>query len=87
MKKDIGFILKNFWPHRPKAKGFAISNIAFKYREKIASLSCSEISNQFLNDRNLKPMAQESDQTAIDQLSIKREHWANRDFSEYRHIA
>ncbi len=79
--------MKNFWPHRAKAKGFAISNIAFKYRNKIESLSCSKISNQLLNDRNLKSMAEESDQAAIEQLSIKRVHWANRDFSEYRQIA
>jgi len=79
--------LKSFWPHRSKAKGFAISNIAFKYRNKIESLSCSKISNQFLNDRNLKSMAEESIHGGIEQFYIKRGHWANRDFSEYRQIA
>ena len=79
--------MKNFWPHSSKAKGFATSKIAFKYRDKNASLSFSKISNQFLNDRNLKSMEEESDQRAIEEFSIKRGHWANRDFSEYRQIA
>ena len=83
MRQEIGFILKNFWPHRSKATGFAISNIAFKYRDKIESLPCSK----FSNDRNLKSMVEESGQKTIEQFSVKRGHWANRDFSEYRQIA
>ncbi len=50
-------------------------------------MSSSKISNQFLNDRNLKSIEDESNQKVIEQLSIKRGHWANRDFSEYRQVA
>ena len=85
--KDIGFILKNFWPHRSQARGFAISNIDLQYRDKISKLSSSKISNQFLNDRNLESIEDESNQKMIEKLSIKRGHWANRDFSEYRQVA
>tara|TARA_B100000945_G_scaffold189512_1_gene152209 strand:+ start:114 stop:353 length:240 start_codon:yes stop_codon:yes gene_type:complete len=79
--------LKNFWPHRSRARGFAISNIDLQYRDKISKMSSSKISNQFLNDRNLKSIEDESNQKVIEQLSIKRGHWANRDFSEYRQVA
>jgi len=42
--------VKNFWPHRSKAKGFSIQNFARKYRLKISSSSVStdELSNQIL---------------------------------------
>tara|TARA_Y100001968_G_scaffold81156_1_gene72297 strand:+ start:1832 stop:2071 length:240 start_codon:yes stop_codon:yes gene_type:complete len=79
--------LKNFWPHRSRARGFAISNNDLQYRDKISKMSSSKISNQFLNDRNLKSIEDESNQKVIEQLSIKRGHWANRDFSEYRQVA
>ena len=79
--------MKNFWPHRTQARGFAISNIDLQDRDKISKLSSSKISNQFLNDRNLESIEDESNQKMIEQLSIKRGHWANRDFSEYRQVA
>ena len=79
--------MKNFWPHRSQARGFAISNIDLQYRDKISKLSSSKISNQFLNDRNLESIEDESNQKMIEKLSIKRGHWANRDFSEYRQVA
>ncbi len=79
--------MKNFWPHRSQARGFAISNIDLQYRDKISKLSSSKISNQFLNDRNLESIEDESNQKMIEQLSIKKGHWANRDFSEYRKVA
>jgi len=65
--------VKNFWPHRSKAEGFSIQNLARKYRLKISSVSSNQISNKFLEDRNV--------------ISIKRIHWANRDFSEYKEAA
>jgi len=85
--KESYFILKNFWPHRPNAKGFSIQNLARKYRSKILSVSSNEISNKFQDNKNLKYMKEEVKQISIDYLSIKTIHWANRDFSEYKKAA
>ena len=79
--------MKNFWPHRSKAKGFSIQNLARKYREKISNSSSNQISNKLLDDRNLMPMKDESKKISTVNLSIKGIHWANRDFSEYKEVA
>ena len=79
--------MKYFWPNRSKANGFSIEKISRKYREKISSVSSNKISNQFLVDKNLKSIIEESNEIDIPHLSIKRGHWANRDFSEYREAA
>ena len=78
--------MKNFWPHRSKAKGFSIQNLARKYRLKISSsiVASNENSNQLLDDRNLIFMKEEDKKISMANLSIKRIHWANRDFSEYK---
>ena len=82
--------MKNFWPHRSRAKGFSIQNLARKYRLKISSSSVSlhEPSNQQLIDEsNLISMKEEGEKNSIANLSIKRIHWANRDFAEYKEAA
>ena len=81
--------MKIFWPHRSDAKGFSIKNLADRYRLKISSSSDSsnEVSNQFLDNRNLVSMKEEDKKISIANLSIKRIHWANRDFSEYKKAA
>ena len=81
--------MKNFWPHRSKAKGFSIQNLARKYRLKISNsiVSSNEISDQLVDDTNLKSMKEEGKRISIANLSIKRIHWANRDFSEYKEAA
>ena len=79
--------MKNFWPHRSKAKGFSIQNLARKYRSKFSSVSSNEISNQLLDDKNLISMKEEGKRISIADISIKRTHWANRDFSEYKEAA
>ena len=81
--------MKNFWPHRSRAKGFSIQNLARKYRLKISSSSVSsnEVSNQFLDNSNLVSMKEEDKKISIANLSIKKIHWANRDFSEYKKAA
>ena len=79
--------MKFFWPHRSKAKGFAIQNLACKYTEKISGVSSNEISNQLLDDRINKSTNKDSKNIALYKLSNKKVHWANRDFSEYREIA
>ena len=79
--------MKNFWPNRSVAKGFSIENIARKYREKISSTSSNEISNQLLDNRKLESNNKDMKYNLISNLSFKRGHWANRDFSEYRDIA
>mgnify|MGYP001156880518 CR=1 FL=1 len=89
LRKDTKSIVKNFWPHRSKAKGFSIQNLARNYRLKISnsSVTSNEISDQLLDDTNLISMKEESDKTKITNLSFKRIHWANRDFSEYKEAA
>ncbi len=79
--------MKNFWPHRPKAEGFSIQNFARKYRLKISSVSSDEFSNQFLDDKNLISTIEKVKKISNASLSIKRIHWANRDFSEYKEAA
>tara|TARA_Y100001968_G_C19358194_1_gene718331 strand:- start:945 stop:1196 length:252 start_codon:yes stop_codon:yes gene_type:complete len=78
------FVVKIFWPHRSDAKGFSIENLARKYREKISSSSSSKISNQLLDDNKLGSTKEDSEHLEISQIALKRVHWANRDFSEYR---
>tara|TARA_Y100001968_G_C19206480_1_gene642552 strand:- start:523 stop:795 length:273 start_codon:yes stop_codon:yes gene_type:complete len=87
LEKDIEFILKIFWPHRSDAKGFSIENLAIKYRERISSVSSNKIPKQLIDDVNLKSPKEDSKKVALSNLSIKRGHWANRDFSEYRKAA
>ena len=81
--------MKSFWPHRSDAKGFSLKNLAGRYRLKTSSSSVSsnEVSNQFLDNRNLVSMKEEDKKISIANLSIKRIHWANRDFSEYKEAA
>tara|TARA_Y100001968_G_scaffold313560_1_gene337887 strand:- start:362 stop:601 length:240 start_codon:yes stop_codon:yes gene_type:complete len=79
--------VKLFWPNRLKAKGFSIKNFACKDLKKTSNFSSNEISNQHLYERNLKSILQDSNYTVISELSIKRMHWANRDFSEYKEAA
>ena len=79
--------MKNFWPHRSNAKGFSIHNLARKYRSKISSVTSNEISNQVLDDKNLISMKEGGKKISTTNLSIKKIHWANRDFSEYKEAA
>ncbi len=79
--------MKNFWPNRSIAKGFSIENLASKYREKISSSPYINNSNQFLDDKNLKSIKDNSEEISVAELFIKRDHWANRDFSEYKEAA
>ena len=79
----------NFWPHRSKAKGFSIQNLARNYRLKLSNsrVSSNKISDQPLDNTNLIFMKEEGKKISIANLSIKRIHWANRDFSEYKEAA
>ena len=81
--------MKIFWPHRSKVKGFSIQNLARNYRLKISNprASSNEISDQLVDDTNLISMKEEGKKISIPNLSIKRIHWANRDFSEYKDAA
>ena len=79
--------MKNFWPHRSKAEGFSIQNLARKYRSKIASVSINKISDKCLDDKNVISMKEKSKKISKVNLSVKRIHWANRDFSEYKEEA
>ena len=79
--------MKNFWPHRSKAEGFSIQNLARKYRLKISSVSSNQKSNKLVDDRNVISIKEESKKISTVNLSIKRIHWANRDFSEYKEAA
>ncbi len=79
--------MKIFWPYRTKAKGFSVKKLADKYLEKTPNVSSPEIANQFSGDRNLKPTKKDSHNIAKSNLAVKRGHWANRDFSEYREAA
>ena len=79
--------MKNFWPHRSDAKGFSIQNLVQKYSSEISSVSSNEMSNQIKDDKNLISIKEEVKKISVDDLSIKKIHWANRDFSEYKKAA
>ena len=79
--------MKIFWPHRSDAKGFSIKNLVHKNHEKISSVSSNKNSNQLLDDNNLMSIKKDSKNLHLYHMSIKRIHWANRDFSEYREAA
>ncbi len=79
--------MKNFWPHRSKAKGFSIENLASKYREKISIISSNKTSTQFSDDTNIKLISEVNINIPITSESNPKGHWANRDFSEYREAA
>ena len=81
--------MKSFWPHRAKAKGFSIRNLALNYRLKISnsSESSDEILNQIIDDQNLKPIKMGGKEISVTKQSTKSSHWANRDFSEYKEAA
>ena len=75
--------MKFFWPHRSNAKGFAIQRLESKYTENFPSISSSQLSI----DNILKSPNKHSKNTSLSDLPIKKVHWANRDFSEYRNVA
>ena len=50
-------------------------------------MSSDEIPDQLVDDTNLISMKEESEKSKFADLSIKRIHWANRDFSEYKEAA
>ena len=79
--------MKNFWPRRSNVEGFSIRNLARKYRLKISSVSSNQISNKPLEDKNVISIKEESKKISTVNLSVKRIHWANRDFSEYKEAA
>ena len=79
--------MKNFWPHRSTAKGFLIEKLARKYREKRSSVPFDENSNQPLGDINLNSSNEFIQNQEISCISIKKEHWANRGFWEYKEAA
>tara|TARA_Y100001968_G_scaffold11775_1_gene9832 strand:- start:110 stop:355 length:246 start_codon:yes stop_codon:yes gene_type:complete len=80
-------ILKIFWPKRSDAKGFSTQSIASKSREKISGLYSDRNSNNSRDDRDFKSIKENKKFIAISPLPIKKTHWANRDFSEYKNVA
>tara|TARA_Y100001968_G_scaffold10225_1_gene8578 strand:- start:854 stop:1093 length:240 start_codon:yes stop_codon:yes gene_type:complete len=79
--------MKNFWPNRSKANGFSIQNLAREYRLKISGTSCGEVLNQSLDNNDSKSTKNKTNNISVVNISIKRTHWANRDFSEYKEAA
>jgi len=79
--------MKFFWPRRSNAKGFSIQNVSSKYTVNISGDSSKEKPKKLLDHRVLKSKNKDSINIALSDLSIKKVHWANRDFSEYREAA
>ncbi|WP_320664754.1 hypothetical protein [Prochlorococcus sp. MIT 1223] len=73
--------MDNFWPPRPSPKGFSIEKLAKRYRQKISKGSFFEINSSSDRDGLLKEGKKQK-------LSFADfNHWANRDFIEYKEIA
>ena len=79
--------MKIFWPHRSNANGFSIQKLARDYRLKISSESADDESNQNLENNKSKITPNNVNNISVVNLSSKRIHWANRDFSEYKKAA
>ncbi len=79
--------MKIFWPHRSNANGFSIQKLARDYRLKISSESADDESNQNLENNKSKIIPNNVNNISVVNLSSKRIHWANRDFSEYKKAA
>ncbi len=79
--------MKIFWPHRSNANGFSIQKLARDYRLKISSESADDESNQNLENNKSKIIPNNANNISVVNLSSKRIHWANRDFSEYKKAA
>ena len=81
--------MKKFWPHRSESKGFNVRNLVRKYRLKSSKVNVpnNEITEQTLKDNNKRSFNVECKDNSVSNLSIKRIHWANRDFSEYKKVA
>ena len=75
--------MKNFWPHRPLAKGFSIESLARKYREKISTTSFNTSSDRNNNDLGANFRKESEKEVFKTYFAINKRHWANRDFSEY----
>ena len=81
--------MKKFWPHRSESKGFNVRNLVRKYRLKSSKVNVpnNEITEQTLKDNNKGYFNVECENNSVSNLSIKRIHWANRDFSEYMNVS
>tara|TARA_Y100001968_G_scaffold185450_1_gene169824 strand:- start:285 stop:524 length:240 start_codon:yes stop_codon:yes gene_type:complete len=79
--------VKFFWPNRAKARGFSIENLSLQYREKTDNFSSIEIQNQCTIDSTLRSKNKVINYVESCVTSRKKNHWANRDFSEYEEVA
>ena len=81
--------MKKFWPHRSESKGFKVKNLVREYRLKISNFNGSnnEMTGTTLQDNKKIFFNVEGKNSSVSNLSIKRIHWANRDFSEYKTVA
>ena len=80
--------MKKFWPHRSESKGFTVKNLVRKYRLKSSKVNVpnNEITEKTLKDNNKRYFNVECKDNSVSNLSIKRIHWANKDFSEYKSV-
>ncbi len=80
--------MKNFWPQRSNPKGFSIESLARKYRQKIVSVSSEIGSKEFVNNKKVNLDCKNNrEDLLLSQIRSKKDHWANRDFSEYIDVA
>ena len=81
--------MKKFWPHRSESKGFKVTNLVREYRLKISNFNGSnnEMTGTTLQDNKKIFFNVEGKNSSVSNLSIKRIHWANRDFSEYKNVS
>ncbi len=81
--------MNKFWPRRPTPKGFSIEKLAKGYREKISLQSYEKNESTFEEEVSIErqtPTLVEETGLAKSHL-IDLNHWANRDFGEYKNVA
>ena len=81
--------MNHFWPRRPSPEGFSIEKLAKSYQQKISKNTFQKNENSYLEKEPLRNKI-----NLIERLKVKAslntisiEHWANRDFIEYKHVA
>ncbi len=84
--------MKNFWPQRSTPEGFSIEELAKNARKKLANAPSEQARKAFIQkSKPFKVSSSRQIQKFTDQSinldQYKKQHWANRQFDEYRNAA
>ena len=81
--------MNQFWPPRRSPKGFSIESLAKKYRQRLSKQgldikdNLEHLENQIIEKNDLIDFYHNE----MSKVKSFPNHWANRDFEEYRKAA